>query len=544
MSAGEENEYTKLVGPQCAPQKQLAQLQENDAKHIMDKLRDDSGTGPDLLPARILQNCSAALAKPLLLLTMCILNCGLWPQIWKQHWLAPLFKKKSVYNPGNYWGIHLTAQLSKVVERMFKLLYYHYLASCSAFGPNQFAYTTGRGARDALAILALTFVIALGAGLKIAVYCSDVSGAFDRVRLERLVNKLRRKGIHPQIVAVLASWLQQRFAQVVVGGATSKMMTLMNMVYQGTVSGPILWNLFFEDARHAINETFFKEIVYADDLNAYRIFPSSSDNVAIKASLNNCQQELHKWRAANQVAFDSGKESQHVLSLTDPLGDTFKLLGVTFDSELSMAESISELVSAAGWKLRTLLRTRRFYTDADLVVLYKAHLLSYLEYRTPAIYHATRAILRRLDAVQTRFLKDIGVDEVTALNKFHLAPLTTRRDIAMLGLIHRTAMGKGPAQFMVFFKRDPHSKALHDPRIDSNAPITRRSALGLVAIYNMLPPSVLGSKTVSAFQRSLQECVVKFALSEYPQWAEVFSPRIPLVSHPIMLHPQVMTSPL
>ena len=147
-----------------------------------------------------------------------------------------------------------------------------------------------------------------------------------------------------------------------------------------------------------------------------------------------------------------------------------------------MAESISELVSAAGWKLRTLLRTRRFYTDADLVVLYKAHLLSYLEYRTPAIYHATRAILCRLDAVQTRFLKDIGVDEVTALNNFHLAPLTTRRDIAMLGLIHRTAMGKGPAQFKEFFKRSPNSTALHDPRNDSNAPITRRSALGLVAI--------------------------------------------------------------
>ena len=208
LSAVEENEYTKLVGPHCSPQKQLPQLQENDAEHIMDKLKDDSGTGPDLLPARILKNCSAALAKPVLLLTLSILNCGVWPQIWMKHWVAPLFKKKSVYNPGNYQGIHLTAQLSKVVERLLKLLYYPYLASCFAFGPSQFAYTTGRGARDALAVLALTWVIALGAGRKIAVYCSDVSGAFDRVRLERLVSKLGRKGIHPQIVAVLASWLQ------------------------------------------------------------------------------------------------------------------------------------------------------------------------------------------------------------------------------------------------------------------------------------------------------------------------------------------------
>ena len=127
--------------------------------------------------------------------------------------------------------------------------------------------------------------------------------------------------------------------------------------------------MFFEDARHAINEFLFEEVVYADDLNAYRIFPSDTDNTSIKTCIGKCQQELHKWGAANQVAFDAGKESQHVVSVSDPSGDNFKLLGVTFDPELTMADAISELVSAAGWKLRTLIRTRRFYTDADLVVL-------------------------------------------------------------------------------------------------------------------------------------------------------------------------------
>ena len=78
------------------------------------------------------------------------------------------------------------------------------------------------------------------------VYCSDVAGAFDKVRLERLVQKLVSKGFHPKIVAVLASWLRQRHATVVISGMASKLMTLINMVYQGTVAGPTLWNLFFE----------------------------------------------------------------------------------------------------------------------------------------------------------------------------------------------------------------------------------------------------------------------------------------------------------
>ena len=312
-------------------------------------------------------------------------------------------------------------------------------------------------------------------------------------------------------------------------------MTLLNMVFQGTVTGPILWNLFFEDARHAINENFFTEVVYADDLNAYRIFPSATENHVIKNILNNCQQELHTWGSANQVAFDASKESQHVLSLSDSMGGTFKLLGVPFDPELSMAGAISELVSAAGWKLRTLLRTRRFYTDSDSIGLYKAHLLSYIEYRTPAIYHATRAVLSRLDAVQSGFLKDIGVDEISALVDFRLAPLATRRDMAMLGLIHRTILGKGPEHFKEFFTRNHQSIStpVRDPRNTSKAPLVKRSALGLVAIYNMLPQSMLRIKSVPAFQKGLQEIVIRYAASGHPNWSDVLSPRLSLTSHPL-----------
>jgi len=411
--------------------------------------------------------------------------------------------------------------------------------SSLAFGSRQFAYIPGRGARDALAFLVLTWVSAVAAGRKVAVYCSDVSGAFDRVRFDRLVAKLKTKGLHPRIVAVLASWLQQRFAHVVVGGTTSDKMTLSNMVHQGTVTGPILWNLFFEDARLAINECFFTEVVYADDLNAYRIFSSATHNDNIIVSLKSCQQELHKWGAANQVAFDAGKESQHVLSSSDPFGSNFKMLGVPFDPQLLMADAVSEIVSAAGWKLRTLMRTRRFYAVSDLIGLYKAHVLSYLEYRTPAIYHATRAVIYRLDNVQTRFLKDVGVGEATALMDFHLAPLSSRRDIAMLGVIHRTVLGKGPGQFREFFKRQQHSSNLLDPRITTKSPLVKRSALGLVAIYNLLPPAIRAAKSVAAFQKGLQDCIMKFAASGFPQWSEVLSPRIPLVSHPLALHANV-----
>ena len=318
LTAAVDNEYTQIPEGPSRPQATMKNLTEKNAKDVMDKLREDSGTGPDLLPARILKHCADVLAKPVLFLTMCILHAGVWPQLWRHHWITPLFKKKNVYNPENYRGIHLTPQLSKVVERLLKLLYDPYLSATCAFGQNQFAYSIGRGARDALALLMLTWIKALGSGRKVGVYCSDVSGAFDRVCMARLAAKLKKKGLHPRIVAVLCSWLEARLAKVVVSGSASIDMTLHDMVFQGTVTGPILWNLFFEDARHAINEYFFKEVVFADDLNAYCIYSSATQNDVIKKALANCQLELHKWGAANRVAFDSGKESQHILSLTDP----------------------------------------------------------------------------------------------------------------------------------------------------------------------------------------------------------------------------------
>ena len=49
--------------------------------------------------------------------------------------------------------------------------------------------------------------------------------------------------------------------------------------------------------------------------------------------MENVQQELHRWGAANQVSFDADKESKHVLSRSEPFGADFKLLGVVFDCE-------------------------------------------------------------------------------------------------------------------------------------------------------------------------------------------------------------------
>ena len=120
------------------------------------------------------------------------------------------------------------------------------------------------------------------------------------------------------MVALTESWLEQRTAHVVVEGQFSDKMVLKNMVFQGTVLGPSLWNLFYEDARRAIHETGFEETVYADDLNGFKEFEHNASVVSVLADAKKCQTGLHKWGRANQVSFDPAKESAHIVSHAQP----------------------------------------------------------------------------------------------------------------------------------------------------------------------------------------------------------------------------------
>ena len=102
-----------------------------------------------------------------------------------------------------------------------------------------------------------------------------------------------------------------------------------------------------------------------------------------------------------------------------------------------------------------MLRSRRFCSDADLIMLYKSRVFSYIEYRTAGINFASNGVLRELDDVKKRFVRQFDMSEEAAFMHFILAPLETRRDIAILGVIHCAAMREGPPQLWKVVCRAP-----------------------------------------------------------------------------------------
>jgi hypothetical protein len=246
-----------------------------------------------------------------------------------------------------------------------------------------------------LTVIVCGWLLLMERGFAVNLYCSDVSGAFDRVERARLCDKLRTLGLHPDVLGFLESWLEDRESQVVLGGAASFAEALVNSVFQGTVLGPPLWNVFFADARRALLKHGFSETVFADDLNAWKRallnVGDANPHDALLASLGAVQAELHQWGAANRVRFDPGKESFHVLHRRKPHGEDFKVLGYWIGCKLLM-HAARYVATDAGWRLRALLRSRRFFTVPELMRSYKAQILSFVESSTPTLFHAAPSI--------------------------------------------------------------------------------------------------------------------------------------------------------
>ena len=59
--------------------------------------------------------------------------------------------------------------------------------------------------------------------------------------------------------------------------------------------------------------------------------------------------------------FEQTKESFHVLHRWDPAGDSFRVLGVLWDTKLSMDAECEEVGKRAFVKLRALLKLQGFY---------------------------------------------------------------------------------------------------------------------------------------------------------------------------------------
>ena len=145
-------------------------------------------------------------------------------------------------------------------------------------------------------------------GFKVAIYLSDISGGFDKVDRDISFMNLRNSRVSTGLCEFIENYLAPRPAVVIVQGTKSTPCFIDNQLFQSTVLGPPLWNMFFKDVDTALLDKCFHGAKFADDLTAFKNYESSTSNGNIVDNLRGFQSHVHEWGVKHRVTFGLAKE--------------------------------------------------------------------------------------------------------------------------------------------------------------------------------------------------------------------------------------------
>lgn len=121
----------------------------------------------------------------------------------------------------------------------------------------------------------------------------DVRKAFDTVRHDMLLCKLKELGVHSSLLNWIRCYLSDRQQYVKMMGWRSQRYHVTSGVPQGSHLGPLLFLLYFNDVTEVIKSS--KCSLYADDLKVYNEITSLRDCVAMQKDLD----MLDEWCKEN-----------------------------------------------------------------------------------------------------------------------------------------------------------------------------------------------------------------------------------------------------
>ena len=131
---------------------------------------------------------------------------------------------------------------------------------------------------------------------------TDLSKAFDCICHDLLVAKLHAYGLSLPALKMIQDYLLNRKQRTKVGSSYSSWENIISGVPQGSILGPILFNIFLCDLFLEHEECCFTN--YADDTTPYVVANNTEEVIE---NLTNVTQKLFTWFANNQMKANHDK---------------------------------------------------------------------------------------------------------------------------------------------------------------------------------------------------------------------------------------------
>ena len=211
-----------------------------------------------------------------------------FPSCLKMADVTPLHKKGKKDLKENYRPVSILPVFSKVLERSM-------FAQMSSFFDNflskqQCGFPKGYSTQQCLLALLEKWKRAVDSGQMFGALLADLSKAFDCLDHELLIAKLRAYGFSLPALKLVHDYLSNRKQRTKVNRTFSSWLEIVFGVSQGSILGPLVFNIFLADLFFILNDVDIAS--YADDNTPYVI---ADDINGVITSLEQTSKALFEW---------------------------------------------------------------------------------------------------------------------------------------------------------------------------------------------------------------------------------------------------------